>query len=466
MNTMPMPALKLRRDIKGINQKVPLLGGRNSRYVYLDNAASTPPLQTTLRRLDEYWNWYSGVHRGTGYKSLVSSHIYDECHDIIARFVGADPNRDTVILVKNTTDAINKLSYRMQLQSRDIVAVTAMEHHSNELPWRARAQVRYIPVDENGLLQLDQLEHLFRQYPNRIKLVAVCGASNVTGHINDVHRLARIAHSFGCPILVDGAQLIPHRQFDMKPHSHGDHIDYLAFSGHKIFAPFGTGALIGPKRVFEAGTPDYPGGGTVKLVTSDRIWWADPPDKDEAGVPNVGGAYGLAVTLKQLESLGTHELAHHEEKLTDYALEQLRRIRGLKVYGGGPRVGVVTFNLSGLPHALVGAVMCFEAGIGLRTGCFCAQGYVRHMLGLSEGDIDPRYYQSGDVGKIPGMVRISLAPYNTYEEVDLLVKWLKTIRDNKHEFRRRYQYLPDQGGYWPVGLDQKSYGRLPPGLSI
>ena len=209
MNTRQTAALQLRRDIKGIDRKVPVLNQRRSRYVYLDNAASTPPLKPVLNQMDEFWNWYSGVHRGTGYKSLISSRIYDESHEIIARFVGADLERDTVVLVKNTTEAINKLSFRLQLQPQDIVAVTAMEHHSNELPWRARAQVRYIQVDKDGLLVPDHLEQLFRKYPSRIKLVAVCGASNVTGHINPVHRLARIAHSHGCPILVDGAQLIP-----------------------------------------------------------------------------------------------------------------------------------------------------------------------------------------------------------------------------------------------------------------
>jgi len=460
MNTRQTAALQLRRDIKGIDRKVPVLNRRRSRYVYLDNAASTPPLKPVLNQMDEFWNWYSGVHRGTGYKSLISSRIYDESHEIIARFVGADLERDTVVLVKNTTEAINKLSFRLQLQPQDIVAVTAMEHHSNELPWRARAQVRYIQVDKDGLLVPDHLEQLFRKYPSRIKLVAVCGASNVTGHINPVHRLARIAHSHGCPILVDGAQLIPHRRFDMKPHSHGDHIDFLAFSGHKVFAPFGAGVLIGPRSAFASGVPDYQGGGTVKLVTSNRIWWADPPDKDEAGVPNVGGAFGLAATLKYLNRLGMDQLGGYEEELTDYALEKLRATRGVKIYGERPRVGVISFNLSDLQHALVGAVMCFEAGIGLRTACFCAQRYVRHLLGLTENDVDPALYESNRLDKIPGMVRISLAPYNTREEIDILVKWLKILNENKYEFRRRYKFSPQFGGYWPVGLDENAYFNL------
>ncbi len=449
--------LQLRHDIKGINQSVPILGKKKRRYIYLDNAASTPPLEPVLRQMNNFWDCYSGVHRGTGFKSLLSSRIYDECHDVAAKFVGADLSRDTVIFLKNTTEAINKLSYRLDLNSRDIVLITAMEHHSNELPWRARNQVLKIPVDSSGLLDLDHIEDLFRKYPRRIKLLAICGASNVTGHINDVHRLARMAHAHGSRILVDGAQLIPHQSFDMKPHSHGDHIDFLAFSGHKIFAPFGSGVLIGPKEVFGAGKPEYPGGGTVKLVTNDKIWWAAPPDKDEAGSPNVAGAYGLAATLNYLLKLGMYDLSCYEGQLTDYALEQLRTIKGLRIYGGQPRVGVITFNLAEVSHALAGAVLCFEGGIGLRTGCFCAQGYVRQLLGYEERDIKPDLYEQNQLDKIPGMVRISIAAYNTREEIDHLVKWLKAINENKFEFRRRYRFLPSQGGYWPVDLNAKDY---------
>lgn len=195
-------------------------------------------------------------------------------------------------------------------------------------------------------------------------------------------------------------------------------------------------------------------------MTSNRIWWADPPDKDEAGVPNVGGAFGLAATLKYLNRLGMDQLGGYEEELTDYALEKLRATRGVKIYGERPRVGVISFNLSDLPHALVGAVMCFEAGIGLRTACFCAQRYVRHLLGLTENDVDPALYESNRLDKIPGMVRISLAPYNTREEIDILVKWLKILNENKYEFRRRYKFSPQFGGYWPVGLDENAYFNL------
>ena len=445
-------AAKLRHDVKGIDQKVPVLGKRKRKYTYFDNAASTPPLVPVLKEMEDYLDWYSGVHRGTGYKSLLSSQLYDDCHNIIGDFVGADLDMDTIILVKNTTEAINKLSYRLQLRPQDIVLITGMEHHSNELPWRARAQVRYLPVDAHGKLNLNCIESLFKRYHPRIKLLAICGASNVTGHISDVHQIARIVHAYDCQILVDGAQLIPHQRFNMQPHSNADHIDFLAFSGHKIYSPFGAGVLIGPRETFMKGSPEYQGGGTVKLVMGNHIRWADLPDKEEAGSPNVVGAFALARTLKYLDNLGMDELAHYESALTDYTLQRLKSLKEVKLYGQQPRVGVISFNLADLPHALVGAILCFEAGIGLRTGCFCAQNYVRHLLEIKADPKQLDLYEQNLFDQIPGMVRISLAPYNTREEVDHLIKWLAYILENKSQFKKRYKFSPPHGGFIPSDL--------------
>ncbi|MGS0763516.1 aminotransferase class V-fold PLP-dependent enzyme [Syntrophomonas curvata] len=439
----------LRKNIKGIKVKVPARGKKRN-YIYFDNAASTPALIPVLNELCDYLDWYSGVHRGTGYKSLLSSRIYDDSHDIIGRFVGADLARDTVIMVKNTSEAINKLSYRLQLDPADVVITTDMEHHSNDLPWRARARVEYAAIDNEGKLDTENLEqHLKSSYP-RTKLLAVCGASNVTGHVNDVHRLAQMAHEYGCPILVDGAQLVPHQGFDMKPHNDAAHIDYLAFSGHKIYSPFGAGVLIGPQKTFAGGPPEHPGGGTVKLVTEDKIFWADPPDRDEAGSPNVIGTYTLARTLRYLNQLGMEKLGQYEQELTGYALSELQQVKGITIYGSKPRVGVISFNLAGIPHALLGAVLCFDAGMGVRTGCFCAQKYVRQLLGLAESEHYLELYDSGRMAKLPGMVRVSLAAYNTREEIDELVKWLKHIAANLYEYRRDYRFAASQGGYLPV----------------
>lgn len=442
----------LRKNIKGIKAKVPVRGKKRN-YIYFDNAASTPALIPVLNELYDYLDWYSGVHRGTGYKSLLSSRIYDDSHDVIGRFVGADLSRDAVIMVKNTSEAINKLSYRLQLNPADVIITTDMEHHSNDLPWRARAKVEYAGIDSEGRLDTDDLrQHLKRNYP-WTKLLAVCGASNVTGHVNDVHLLAEMAHEFGCPILVDGAQLVPHRCFDMKSHTDPGHIDYLAFSGHKIYSPFGSGVLIGPRHTFASGPPEYPGGGTVKLVMENEIFWADPPDREEAGSPNVIGTYTLARTLTYLNKLGMEKLGQYEETITNYALDELKQVKGITVYGSKPRVGVISFNMADIPHALLGAVLCFEAGMGVRTGCFCAQKYVRKLLGLAESQHYLELYDSGRMDKIPGMVRVSLAAYNTRQEIDEMVKWLKQIAANPYKYRRGYRFVASQGSYLPVNTD-------------
>ncbi len=431
----------------GLGQSVLTGSGRRRPYVFLDNAASTPALKPVWEETGRFLNWYSGVHRGTGIKSLVSSRVYDECHRIVAGFVGADPEQESVIIVKNTTEAINKLAFRMQFQPGDVVVATAMEHHSNDLPWRTRARVTYARVDEKGQLDLKDLrEKLRRNYP-RVKLVTVCGASNVTGHVNDIHHIAALAHEYRAMIMVDGAQLVPHQPVKVMKRNHPGHIDFLVFSGHKIYAPFGSGVIIGPVEFFSRGAPDQPGGGTVNMVTRREIIWADPPDRDEAGSPNVIGAFALARSLDYLEKLGREKLASYEESLTSYAIKELNKVTGLKVYGGSSRVGVITFNLAGISHALVGAVLCYEAGIGIRTGCFCAQSYVRQLLGENEPDsADMKRWEHEPM---PGMVRISLGAYNTREEIDYLVEWLQRIAAHSGELGARYHFCPAQAAFLP-----------------
>lgn len=454
---MPKAAIKLRNNIKGVNQKIWISKHQKRPYVYLDNAASTPMLNSVWTDVGNFLNWYSGVHRGTGYKSIISSAVYDACHDIIGRFAGADPGLDAVVMVKNTTEAINKLSFRLNLKRSDIVICTEMEHHSNDLPWRSKATVKYITVDDKGKLDYHQLGELLHKYYPRVKLLAVCGASNVTGHVNDVHAMAQIAHEYGCPILVDGAQLIPHRPFSMLSHHNPGHIDFLAFSGHKIYSPLGSGVLIAPRSLLAKGPPEYTGGGTVNLVFDDEIRWADPPDKEEAGSANVPGTFALARTLTYLQELGMSTLAQYEESLTAYTLSRLQAMPGVKVYGDQNRVGVISFNIEGLHHALVGAILCFEGGIGIRTGCFCAQKYVRILLNMRE---NKAMVESTAKHNYPGMVRVSLAPYNTRAEVDHLLHWLTLIRDNATTYQKLYRFSPQYQCYYPINRDDKDIRQL------
>ena len=252
-------ASRWRQRIVGLDARLPLLDGRLAPYIHLDNAASTPPLRDVVDAVQRFLPYYSSVHRGAGFKSRVSTAAYDEAHDVIARFVGADSSTNTVIFGKNTTEAINKLAWRYRLDPLSVVISTEMEHHSNDLPWRGRALVVRARVTAEGRLDEDDLDRLLERYRGRVALVAVSGASNVTGFIQPIHRLARKAHAVGARILVDAAQLAPHRQIVMRPDADPEHLDFVVLSAHKMYAPFGTGALIGRRDLFLDGAPEHQG---------------------------------------------------------------------------------------------------------------------------------------------------------------------------------------------------------------
>ncbi|HAE92121.1 MAG TPA: aminotransferase, partial [Tissierella sp.] len=319
--------------IVGGNSLVRLENGNLVNYINFDNAATTPPFQSVLNEIVDFSNTYSSVHRGTGYKSIISSMIYDEGREIVLNFVGGNKEYHTVVFLKNTTECINKLSYRLQDTLKDkVVLSTYMEHHSNLLPWKYRFTTDYIEVDSMGRLCLEDLEFKLKLYKGKVGLVAVTGASNVTGYINPIYDIARICHSYGAKILVDGAQLIPHNHFDMKPIDSPEHIDYIAFSAHKMYAPFGTGVLIAPKNTFEKGFSEHIGGGTIKFVSIKDTIWADPPEKEEAGTPNLMGVVALSTSIKTLQNLNIQNIEEYERNLTKYALDLLKKIPQLILY--------------------------------------------------------------------------------------------------------------------------------------
>ncbi|MGD9092154.1 MAG: aminotransferase class V-fold PLP-dependent enzyme, partial [Anaerolineales bacterium] len=247
----------------GLEIQVPLLDGSHKQYINLDNAASTPPLKFVQKTVNEFMNYYSSVHRGTGFKSQLSTHVYEEARNVVLNFVGADPGTHTCIFVKNTTEAVNKLARRFPFSSiRDVVITSGMEHHSNDLPWRSVAKTIHIETTVDGYLNEADFDEQLERYGQRLALVAITGASNVTGNLNPFHRLAEKAHAVGAQIVVDCAQLAPHRKIDMRPLDDLAHLDYVTLSAHKMYAPLGTGALIGRRDTFERGDPDMRGGGT------------------------------------------------------------------------------------------------------------------------------------------------------------------------------------------------------------
>lgn len=432
--------------VVGVDIPIPLCDGKWSKAIHFDNAATTPPLLTVMNEIVRFAPWYSSIHRGAGYKSLLSSNIYEQCRWIVADFVNADIEENAIIFVKNTTEAINKLSYRLYEEGKKrVVLSTFMEHHSNDLPWRDKYHVDYVKTDSYGRLSMEDLEEKLKKYAGSLALVAVTGASNVTGYKNPIYQIARLAHRYGAKILVDGAQLIPHAPFDMKPMDSPEHIDYLAFSGHKMYAPFGAGVLIGPKSTFERSAPEYRGGGTVEMVTHDFIRWAEPPLKEEAGTPNIMGAVALAAAIKSLNWIGMERIESNERLLLHHAIRALKNMPDIKLYHDGNEqdsVGILSFNILGIPHQMVAQILSYEGGIAVRSGCFCAQPYIQKLLGLSSKEIQRRI--QAPKTDHPGMVRISFGLYNTMEEVEKFVDLLYHIIKNKSGYLKKYQHLlPD-----------------------
>ena len=460
----PAPIRNRSHEVVGRDERIPLLDGRLVRYVNLDNAASTPAFQGVLDTVQRFLPYASSVHRGSGYKSRISTAAFEDARARVGRFVGADPERDVVLFAKNTTEAINKLARSLALDNDAVVLTTLLEHHSNELPWRARPGLRTVCIraHADGTLDEEDLDRRLREHAGHVALLAVTGASNVTGVLPPVHRLAEKVHAAGGRILVDAAQLAPHRAIDMRAHDDPGHLDFVAMSAHKLYAPFGSGALVGPRDAFTA-WPDHCGGGTINLVTLDDVVWADLPDREEAGTPNVLGAIAFAAATSILEEIGFGRIAAHEADLTRHTLSRLARVPGVTVYGPtGPlaadptrRLGVVSFAVEGLDHAYVAAVLGYEHGIGVRSGCFCAQPYIAHLLRLDAGE-RARWLdlaRRNDHRATPGLVRISFGCYNDHADVDRAIDALEQAtvggRGTYHTARDG-SYLP--AGYYEPAL--------------
>ncbi|NLI90706.1 MAG: aminotransferase class V-fold PLP-dependent enzyme [Peptococcaceae bacterium] len=439
--------------VVGVDTQVQLRNGKKEQGINFDNAATTPPLVSVIEEIRSFAPYYSSIHRGAGYKAKISSAKYEEARKTVMNFVGADTKKDVVIFVKNATEAINKVAYRFsqdtdsyinseakQGKEKYVILSTSMEHHSNDLPWRGKYEVDYIEVDECGRLVFDDLVEKLEKYKGRVKLVTVAGASNVTGYVNPVHRIAEWAHKYGAKILVDGSQLIPHMPFDMKPAASSKHIDFLVFSAHKMYAPFGIGVLIGPWDFFEKGSPDYAGGGTVKAVTHDLVVWNDPPSKDEAGTPNLMGVVALAAAIKTLSSIGMRNIDKHEKALTRQLIQGLRNVDCIEMYctdeEGQERVGIVPFNMKAVPHEKLAEILAGEAGIAVRSGCFCAHPYVQRLMKVPPDKV--HHVMENPKEPKPGMVRVSFGLYNEHKEVEQLLEVLQEIAKDRRRYLKMY----------------------------
>jgi selenocysteine lyase/cysteine desulfurase len=423
-------------ELVGSGQLVPCIDGVDRLAIELDQAASTQAHPEAARRVQEFLPWYSSVHRGAGYRSRHATSAYELARRAVLAFAGrAVDGPDVAIFCRNTTEAVNQLAYRLRLEPTDVVVTTVVEHHANLLPWGRVATRRYVECSPDGTFTVEDVRAAL-DVGKRPVLLAITGASNVTGWLPPLAAIIDVAHERGVPVLVDAAQLAPHRPLPANA-------DYLALSGHKLYAPFGSGALIGPRALFETGDPFLAGGGAVDLVGLDEVIWTAPPDREEAGSPNVVGAVALHAAIDALTAVGWDAVVAHEHELASRMVLGLRSIDGVDILGPNgaipnPLAGadlnaetlpVVAFNVGGMHHALVAARLSAEFGIAVRHGCFCAHPYVIRLLGLGPSEVDA--YRSevlqGDHRHVPGAVRASAGLGTSGHDIDQLVAALEVL---------------------------------------
>lgn len=409
----------------GADLHVPVLGGGKSRYINLDNAATTPALVRVWNRLAEIMPWYGSVHRGAGFKSVVSTRIFEAALERILNFSDGHSETDALILGWNTTSCVNNLARRLNLDRDSLVVLSEIEHSSNVLPWRKFAPVTECRSSADGTIDLDRLESILKS--RRARLVAITAASNVTGALVDVHAVARLAHQYGAQIFVDAAQLVAHRKLERRPADSPEHLDFVAYAGHKMYAPFGIGVLVGKRATFNHGWPDTPGGGTVKLIDGDEILWADLPEREQGGTPNFPGVIALSEACSALTEIGFERIVEHEQALTTHAKSRLGQNPGVKIHKalnekGPDSIALFPFSLDKYHPALVGAFLGIEHAIGVRAGHLCQYELVRRLLGVDEGERKRIFaeVESGDRRHLYGIVRASCGLGTTIHDIDAL----------------------------------------------
>ena len=373
--------------------------------VYLDNAASSQKPLRVIEAIDDYYRRYNAnVHRGIHKLSEEATTAYEEARKKVARFINARSPKE-VIFTRNTTESINLVAYswgRANIREGDEILLTEMEHHSNLVPWQLLAQekgarLRFVPITDDGLLDLDALDGLLTE---RTKLVSVVHMSNVLGTINPVAEIVRRAHEVGALVLLDGAQSVPHLRVDVQALD----CDFLAFSGHKMCGPTGIGVLYGKRELLEAMPPFLGGGDMIREVHLERSTWNSLPWKFEAGTPSIAQGIGLGYAVDYLTEIGMEAIHAHEREVTAYALSRLSEIPGITLYGPPVKLrgGVVSFNLEGVhPHDI--ATILDSEGVAIRAGHHCAQPLMRRL-------------------GVVATARASFYLYNTCEEVDVLVR--------------------------------------------
>jgi len=422
----------------GAGRRVATILGREVPYLDADSAATTQPFALVAQRVQEFLARYGSVHRGSGANSRYATQLFTAAQEKIFRLVGGDPRRLAMCITSNTTTAINKLRRKLDLQPErgDRLFFSEFEHTSNDLPWRAAQPVR-IPTLDDGTLDLESLDRQLAAAPaGGRKLVAVTGASNLTGALTALGDVARVAHRRGAWIAVDAAQLVAHRAINMEGSGEGDHLDFLAFSGHKMYAPYGAGVLLGDRSVLGARPPDDFGGGTVDFVTHSSFdLTADLFRRENPGTPNAVGLAAMALAGVVLtDVVGFEAIVEHERELLDAARRRWPSIPRLRVlgemdYSAARKCAILSIVMEGVDHGLLAARLAHEFGIGVRHGHLCQFANLSRLLDLSAAEVDRvrRAVLAGDRNAMYGVVRASFSLGNRVEDTDRLADALEEI---------------------------------------
>jgi len=405
---------KLTINVARIREDFPILKRQVNEkpLIYFDNAATSQKPNSVIDAIDRYYRGYNAnIHRGIHKLAEEATLAYEEARENVGKFINAK-RASEIVFTRNATEALNLVAYswgRANVGKGDRIVLTIMEHHSNIVPWQLLAQekgatVEFAKINQNGELRLDEVKELI---DDSTKIVCVTHASNVLGTINPVKNIARLAHDSGALFLVDAAQSVPHMPVNVQDIS----CDFAAFSGHKMLGPTGIGMLYGKTEWLEGMPPFLGGGEMIREVHTSGASWKDLPYKFEAGTPNVSGAIGLGAAVDYLRNVGIDNVLDHERDISRYALERMRQVEGLDIYGPmdvDQRVGVIAFNLGDIhPHDL--ASILDEDGIAIRSGHHCAQPLMEFL-------------------QIPAASRASFYIYNTKEEVDVFIEALKRAR--------------------------------------
>jgi cysteine desulfurase/selenocysteine lyase len=413
MATAPVTSAGTGFEIEGIRAEFPILERRvhGQPLAYLDNGATAQKPAVVIEALDRFWREHNAnVHRGVHTLSEEATALYERARTTIARHLGTDSRE--VVFTRNVTGSLNLVASawgRANVGPQDRIVLTEMEHHSNVVPWyllaqKVGAELDWVPVDDEGRLDLEVLASALRREP---KLVAVAHVSNVLGTVNPIAEITRMAHDAGAVVVVDGAQAAPKLKLDLAELG----VDFYGFTGHKLYGPTGVGVLYGRAELLDAMGPYEGGGSMIRKVTKDQITWASVPARFEAGTPPIAEAIGLAAAVEWVDGIGLDAAHAHEADLGAYALERLADVPGVRVFGppaGEDRVGIVSFVLDGV-HAHDVSEILDRHAVAVRAGHHCAQ-VLMERLG------------------VPATTRASVAVYNTREEIDRLIDGLLDVR--------------------------------------